>query len=102
MEALPDDRVTVYGVNYKDRTPEQGQGRSWSELGNPYSGHHVADGGRNRQSIEWGVYALPETFVIDGDGTGDLLRCARADQPKPLILSPYGSSLALDAASAGQ
>jgi cytochrome c biogenesis protein CcmG/thiol:disulfide interchange protein DsbE len=36
------------------------------ELGNPFAGV-VADP-RNRTSVEWGVYALPETFFIDGDG----------------------------------
>lgn len=56
--------VPVYGVN-RDRTAEQAKG-FLAELGDPYTGV-VADP-RNRQSIEWGVYALPETFVIDGSG----------------------------------
>ena len=56
--------VPVYGVN-RDRTPEQAEG-FLSELGNPYTAV-IADP-KNRQSIEWGVYALPETFVIDGKG----------------------------------
>ena len=56
--------VPVYGVN-RDRTAEQAK-RFLDELGNPYAAV-VADP-RNRQSIEWGVYALPETFVLDGNG----------------------------------
>ncbi|MEL6167748.1 MAG: DsbE family thiol:disulfide interchange protein [Pseudomonadota bacterium] len=36
------------------------------ELGNPFDG--VVGNARNAQSIEWGVYAFPETFFIDGDG----------------------------------
>lgn len=56
--------VPVYGVN-RDRTPEQAKG-FLDELGNPYAAV-VADPG-SRQSIEWGVYALPETFVLDGAG----------------------------------
>lgn len=63
MEIAKD--VPVYGVN-RDRTPEQATA-FLNELGNPYSAL-IADP-NNRQSIEWGVYALPETFVIDGDGT---------------------------------
>ena len=59
-ESLP-----VYGIN-RDRTPEQAKG-FLEELGNPYTAVNADPG--NRQSIEWGVYALPETFVIDGDGT---------------------------------
>lgn len=54
----------VYGIN-RDRTPEQAMG-FLDELGNPYTAV-IADP-RNRQSIEWGVYALPETFVIDDAG----------------------------------
>ncbi len=59
------ESVPVYGVN-RDRTAEQAKG-FLEELGDPYTAV-IADP-RNRQSIEWGVYALPETFVIDGDGT---------------------------------
>lgn len=58
------ETVPVYGVN-RDRTVAQALG-FLDELGNPYAAV-VADP-RNRQSIEWGVYALPETFVLDGDG----------------------------------
>lgn len=56
--------VPVYGIN-RDRTPEQAQA-FLTELGDPFAG--VVGDPQNRQSIEWGVYALPETFVIDGDG----------------------------------
>jgi cytochrome c biogenesis protein CcmG/thiol:disulfide interchange protein DsbE len=58
------ESVQVYGIN-RDRTPEQARG-FLNELGNPYTAV-IADPA-NRQSIEWGVYALPETFVIDGNG----------------------------------
>ena len=58
------ETVPVYGVN-RDRTPEQAKA-FLDELGNPYTAV-IADP-QNRQSIEWGVYALPETFVIDGQG----------------------------------
>lgn len=56
--------VPVYGVN-RDRTHDQALA-FLDELGNPFSA--VVWDEKNRQSIEWGVYALPETFVVDGDG----------------------------------
>lgn len=57
--------LPVYGVN-RDRTPEDARA-FLDELGNPFDG--VVGDGASRQSIDWGVYALPETFVIDGEGT---------------------------------
>lgn len=57
--------VPVYGVN-RDRTHEQAIA-FLEELGNPFDA--IVWDEKNRQSIEWGVYALPETFVIDGEGT---------------------------------
>lgn len=56
--------VPVYGIN-RDRTDAQAMA-FLDELGDPYAG--VIGDPDNRQSIEWGVYALPETFVIDGEG----------------------------------
>lgn len=56
--------VPVYGIN-RDNTDAQAMA-FLDELGDPYAG--VIGDRDNRQSIEWGVYALPETFVIDGNG----------------------------------
>ncbi len=57
--------VTLVGLNYKDDPTDA---RSWlRELGNPYDAIAVdADG---RIGLDWGVYGVPETFVIDGTGT---------------------------------
>jgi cytochrome c biogenesis protein CcmG/thiol:disulfide interchange protein DsbE len=56
-------RVPIYGINYKDRTEAA---RAWlAELGNPYT-RIGADSGR--VGIEWGVYGVPETFVVDRQG----------------------------------
>lgn len=60
---LSREGVTIYGVNYKDR-PGDALG-FLGELGNPFAGI-VADKGR--MGIDWGVYGVPETFVIDGQG----------------------------------
>lgn len=58
-------QVPLYGINYKDK-PDQAQ--AWlAELGDPYTllGADL-DG---RVGIEWGVYGVPETYVIAADGT---------------------------------
>src|SRR5690349_8391822 len=56
-------RVPIYGIDYKDK-PEAA--RAWiAELGNPYV-RIGADSGR--VGIEWGVYGVPETFVVDRQG----------------------------------
>ena len=54
----------VYGLNYKDqRAAAQGWLR---QLGDPYVATLVdADG---KAGIDWGVYGVPETFVIDKQG----------------------------------
>ncbi len=54
----------IYGIN-QDYGQKEAQG-FLDELGNPYSG--LLYDGKKRQSIDWGVYGLPETFVIDGEG----------------------------------
>lgn len=56
--------VPIYGINYKDR-PEAALA-FLAELGDPY----VAIGAdvNGRISIDWGVYGLPETFVVGADG----------------------------------
>ncbi|MGI9212785.1 MAG: DsbE family thiol:disulfide interchange protein [Methylococcaceae bacterium] len=57
--------VPIYGLNYKD---EREAALRWLKvLGNPYNASAFdADG---RIGIEWGVYGVPETFVIDRKGT---------------------------------
>jgi cytochrome c biogenesis protein CcmG/thiol:disulfide interchange protein DsbE len=56
--------VPIVGLNYKDKTPE---GKAWlAEHGDPYTVSIVdADG---RVGIDWGVYGVPETFVVDKQG----------------------------------
>jgi cytochrome c biogenesis protein CcmG/thiol:disulfide interchange protein DsbE len=57
--------VPVYGVNYKDM-PANAQG-FLDELGNPYAALGADSTGRT--GLDWGLYGVPETFVIDGSGT---------------------------------
>ncbi len=56
--------VTIIGVNYKDN-PDNARA-FLDELGNPYAAIGTDEGGRT--GIDWGVYGVPETFVIDGTG----------------------------------
>jgi cytochrome c biogenesis protein CcmG/thiol:disulfide interchange protein DsbE len=56
--------VPIYGLNYKDSRPD---GLGWlRQFGNPYTDSVFdADG---RIGINYGVYGVPETFVIDKAG----------------------------------
>ena len=56
--------VTIYGINYKDN-PEEAQA-FLAELGDPYT--RIGADRSGRVGIDWGVYGLPETFVIDSQG----------------------------------
>lgn len=56
--------VPIYGINYKDRPAA---GRAYlQQTGNPYRATGADLDGR--VAMEWGVYGVPETFVIDGHG----------------------------------
>jgi cytochrome c biogenesis protein CcmG/thiol:disulfide interchange protein DsbE len=59
-----DRRIRVVGINYKDQ-PDNAR-RFLGRFGNPF----VANGvdGNGRAAIEWGVYGVPETFVVGRDG----------------------------------
>jgi cytochrome c biogenesis protein CcmG/thiol:disulfide interchange protein DsbE len=56
--------IRLFGLNYKD-DPENAR-RFLGGLGNPFSRVGVDPNGRG--AIEWGVYGVPETFVVTGDG----------------------------------
>jgi cytochrome c biogenesis protein CcmG/thiol:disulfide interchange protein DsbE len=59
-----DRRFRIAGINIKDQADDAR--RFLGRYGNPY----VANGvdGNGRASIEWGVYGVPETFVVGRDG----------------------------------
>ncbi len=56
--------VTVHGINYKDE-PKAALA-FLRDLGDPYA--LVGADRDGRAGIEWGVYGVPETYVIDRDG----------------------------------
>jgi len=65
MELSATGEVPLYGINYKD-PPDQA--RAWlDELGDPYA--RIGADINGRAGIEWGVYGVPETYVIAPDGT---------------------------------
>ena len=59
-----DNRIRLIGINYKDQ-PDNAR-RFLGRHGNPF----VAAGadGNGRASMEWGVYGVPETFLVGRDG----------------------------------
>lgn len=64
MQLAKDERLTVVGLNYKDRS--ENARRFLGDLGNPYDAIGVDDSGR--AAIDWGVYGVPETFLVGKDG----------------------------------
>jgi cytochrome c biogenesis protein CcmG, thiol:disulfide interchange protein DsbE len=64
MRLATDQRIRVVGMNYKDQ-PDNAR-RFLGQYGNPYVANGVDANGR--AGIEWGVYGVPETFVVDRGG----------------------------------
>ena len=62
--ALQARGVRIYGVNYKDQASVAR--RFLDRHGNPFAAVGVDGGGR--AAIEWGVYGMPETFIVDAKG----------------------------------
>lgn len=94
VELAKTGRVSIYGLNYKD---ERDAALAWLQrLGNPYRASAFdADG---RVGIDWGVYGVPETFVIDRKGiirhkfTGPLTREAIDGMLLPLVQQLQGEA----------
>ena len=64
LVALAEEGVPIYGINYKDPAD---QAADWlAELGDPYRA--IGADIHGRVAIDWGVYGVPETFVIDAEG----------------------------------
>jgi cytochrome c biogenesis protein CcmG, thiol:disulfide interchange protein DsbE len=64
MRLGADPRVQLVGINYKDVT--ENARRFLGRYGNPFAAVGVDANGRS--AIEWGVYGVPETFVVGRDG----------------------------------
>jgi cytochrome c biogenesis protein CcmG, thiol:disulfide interchange protein DsbE len=64
MKMAQDQRFRIVGINYKDK-PDNAR-RFIGRHGNPFAA--VGADPRGRASIDWGVYGVPETFVVGRDG----------------------------------
>jgi cytochrome c biogenesis protein CcmG/thiol:disulfide interchange protein DsbE len=64
MDLARQDGVTLYGINYKDKPAAARQ--FLAELGNPFT--RIGADRSGRVAIDWGVYGVPETYVVDGTG----------------------------------
>ena len=65
LEALSaDKRIRIVGINYKDQ-PDNAR-RFLGRYGNPFAA--AGADGNGRASMEWGVYGVPETFIVGRDG----------------------------------
>lgn len=65
QELAKDSRVTVVGINYKDK--QDNALRFLGELGNPFAAIGVDPNGK--AAIDWGVYGIPESYLVGADGT---------------------------------
>ena len=63
MQLAADKRIRVVGINYKDQ-PDNAR-RFLGRYGNPFAAAGADANGR--ASIDWGVYGVPETFLVGRD-----------------------------------
>lgn len=64
MELRRNEIVPIHGINYKDRPSDA---EKWlNTMGDPYTRTGADLNGR--VAIDWGVYGVPETFVVDAEG----------------------------------
>jgi len=64
QQVAEDPRIRLVGINYKDQ-PDNAR-RFLNRYGNPFAASGADENGR--AAIEWGVYGVPETFVVGRDG----------------------------------
>lgn len=87
MKLAENDGIRMLGINYKDE-PENAR-RFLGVLGNPYEA--VGVDGTGRTAVDWGVYGVPETFIVDGRGhivhkhVGPLTEAVVAEDILPVI-----------------
>ena len=65
LQLSQDPRLRVVGINYKDEA--ENARRFLGRYGNPFG--IVGVDANGRASIEWGVYGVPETFIVGREGT---------------------------------
>lgn len=84
MTLKRDRAVPIHGLNYKD---QPGDAAQWlDKMGDPYTRTGADRDGR--VAIDWGVYGVPETFVVDAS------RTIRHKHIGPLKREPYDADIA--------
>ncbi len=64
LTRLAEEGVPIFGINYKD---DPAKGLAFlEELGDPYAA--IGADASGRTALDWGLYGVPETYVIDGAG----------------------------------
>lgn len=94
MRVAEQGDVPIYGLNYKDRRSDA---RAWlSRRGNPYEASAFDPDGQ--VGMDWGVYGVPETFVVDDSGTirykhvGPITEQAWRETIQPIVERVRGAS----------
>lgn len=64
LAELAAEGIPIHGINYKD-DPAKAMG-FLAELGDPFA--TMGADATGRMALNWGVYGVPETYVIDGEG----------------------------------
>jgi cytochrome c biogenesis protein CcmG, thiol:disulfide interchange protein DsbE len=64
LKLAGDKRIRLVGINYKDQADNAR--RFLGRFGNPFAASGADASGRT--AIEWGVYGVPETFIVGRDG----------------------------------
>ena len=82
MELARDDRFVLAGFNYKDK-PDNAA-RFLGSLGNPFA--MIGRDESGRAAIDWGVYGVPETFIVGRDG-----ELGYASEVKQLVIDTKGT-----------
>lgn len=92
MEMARDTRFQILGINYKDAADNAR--RFLGRYGNPFAAVGIDPNGR--ASIEWGVYGVPETFVVGKDGriAFKLVGPITPDNLKPVLMREIDKALA--------
>ena len=65
VQLAEQSKAPLFGINYKDGTA--GARRFLGRYGNPFVA--VGVDAKGAAAIDWGVYGIPETFIVGGDGT---------------------------------
>lgn len=93
-EIAKDPAVNVVGINYKDKS--ENALRFLGELGNPFAAIGIDPNGK--AAIDWGVYGIPETYLVGADGTilfkkiGPIDETSLRDQLLPAIAKAKSGS----------